>query len=181
MMRKLCYVMLWAVILRVNLSAETIQFQVTNLAPNVFRYDYFLSGIAFQANEELDIRFDKALYGTLSNGVANSDFNVLLLQPNNPLGTFGDYSAIAQLDNPSLAGPFSVDFTFLGPGQPGAQPFFLHHLDSNEKVIDTIASGSTELVQSAVPEPSSVSFGLLALIMIGRLPWVRRRSGLNFL
>src|ERR1700738_2666808 len=73
-----------------GLHAGSIQFDVTPTGGNIFRYDYLVTGFVFQRNEQLDIRFDPARYGVLSNGVAPSGFSVTLLNPNNPPGNPGD-------------------------------------------------------------------------------------------
>ena len=173
MLRKVCQLTLWAAILVASAPAEKIQFEVTTLGPNLFRYDYFISGgFVFQKNDEIDIRFDPNIYDILSNGVAGSDFNVALLQPNNPPGTDGDYSALALVDNAALNGPFSVEFALQGGRQPLLQPFFINQLDSNGKIISTLETGST----AAVPEPSSLSFAFLGTLMISCLSSVRRRT-----
>jgi hypothetical protein len=178
-MTRLLSLSLWAGLLGSNLIAGTIEFQVTNLGPNSYSYTYTVSDLTFGLDQELDIRFDPSLYGTLSNGLAGSDFAVLLLQPNNPPGTFGDYSALALVQNPSLAAPFSVDFTFLGSGKPGAQPFFVNQFDANGNFVSTLASGSTTLQGTSTPEPAGLLLtgpGLL-LLMITMLRSIRRRPG----
>jgi len=164
-------------LLAMNLSAATIQFGVSNLGSNLYQYDYMISGITFQANEELDIQFDPALYGVLSNGVAGSGFSLMLLQPNNPPGTTGVYSAYSLVNNPSLSGQFSVDFTYLGPGQPGSQAFLINQYNQNGTLVSTVASGETvSLGQTSVPEP--VSFSLVGVgLLIG---WVFRAAKRRF-
>jgi hypothetical protein len=156
------------------LSAGTIQFQVTPLGGNLFQYNYSLSGITFQANEELDIRFDPTLYSNLSNGVAPPGFSVSLFQPNNPPGAFGDYNALAVVNNPSAAGPFSVRVMFSGQGQPGSQPFFLDLFDQNGAFISSVAAGNTSAVGS-VPEPASFTMSVFAFLLLGAWWMVRRR------
>ena len=156
-----------------QLSGATVGFQVTSLGGNTFRYNYFISGFMFQQNQELDIFFDPARYGMLFNGVAQpaSDWSLLLFQPNNPPGAPGDYSLAARVNNPSLAGPFSVDFTFLGPVRPGpgSQPFTI--FDQN---FVPIQSGvTTPQGQGAVPEPASFSLAMAGLILGGF--WAARR------
>jgi hypothetical protein len=167
-MRILFSVPLWVGFFASSLAGITIDFQVSNLGSNVYRYTYLVSGFSFLTNQELDIRFNPALYGTLSNGVAGSGFNLVLLQPNNPPGAFGDYSALALVDNPSLAGPFRVDVTFLGSGQPGSQPFLVNQFDANHNLIGTIATGVT-----GIPEPVTFWLGGLGVLMM----LARRRSG----
>src|SRR5438309_110376 len=148
------------------LSAATITFQSSDLpditpGQDLRRDVYSIGGITLQANEEIDIRFDPALYGTLSNGVAPPDFSLLLLQPNTPPGTFGDYSALSNVNNPSLAGPFSVDFVFLGTGAPGSQPFFINLYDRNGRFLRTVESGFTTSPGAAVPEPATLVISAL--------------------
>jgi hypothetical protein len=162
-----------------NLSAAAIvQFQVADLGGNLHRYNYSVSGYAFQQNQELAISFDPVLYGTLSNAVGGSGFSLLLLQPNNPPGASGDYSALALANNPSLAGPFRVDFIFKGSGIPAAQPFSINQYDQSGNFLSTISSGvTTPLASTGIPEPGSLSLGSLALLMGGVLWIVRRGSG----
>jgi len=174
-MRNVPSVILLTVFAAVGLSAATIDFQITPLGGNAFQYNYNLHGITFQANEELDIRFDPTLYGILSNGVAPSGFAVNLLQPNNPPGVFGDYSALAQVNNPSTAGPFSVQVTFIGQGQPGGQPFFLNQFNSDGVFISSVDAG---LTTNALPEPMSLTLSASGLLL-GALWAVRRRSVLR--
>lgn len=158
--------------LAVQLSGATIGFQASSLGGNTFRYTYSISGFTFQANQELDIFFDPLVYDTLFNGKASSDFNLLLFQPNNPPGTPGDYSATALVNNPSLAGPFSVDFTLKPGGQPGPQPFTI--FDQN---FTPITSGfTTPQGVGVVPEPASLSLAFAGLFS-GSLLWsVKRRA-----
>jgi hypothetical protein len=175
-MGKLCWLGLLGGLLAVDLSAATIQFQVINVGPNQDRYQYFVSGVTLQANQALDIRFDPALDSNLTNGVAGSDFSLVLVQPNNPPGAPGDYRAIALTNNPSLAGPFSVDFTLLGAGTPGSQPFLINQYTSTGLFVSTISSGvTTAFAQTGVPEPATLSLGCMALLLGGIVRTARRR------
>ncbi|MBS1855791.1 MAG: PEP-CTERM sorting domain-containing protein [Acidobacteria bacterium] len=134
-----------------QLMAGSILFQVTSLGSNAYRYDYTID-YSLLRNQEIDIRFDPALYAGLSNGIANSDFTLSLLQPGNPAGAFGDYSLLALIDNPSLAGPFGVQFTYLGAGEPGRQPYLVHQFDpTGQNIIATLDAGFT----ATVPEPAT--------------------------
>jgi hypothetical protein len=126
---------------------------------------YFLDALTVQQDMEVDIRFTPALYGVLSNPVAPAEFDLLLLQPNNPPGAFGDYSLLALVDNPPLSGPFSVDFTFKGPGLPGAQPFFINLIDPVSGDVTRLDSGSTiPSGGTAVPEPGTFLWGGAGLL-----------------
>lgn len=168
-MRSFLRLFVWAGLLAVSLPAGTIQFESSPIGQNAFRITYSVSDITFLANQELDIRFDPQLYGTMSNGVAPAGFDLLLLQPNNPLGAFGDFSALALTDLPALSGVFSVDVIVLA-GRPGAQPFEIHQLNQQGVIESTVSRGTTVVV----PEPSTfwpVGFSLL----IGSVACVVRR------
>jgi PEP-CTERM motif len=152
------------------LTAGTIWFTTTSLGGNSYRYEYAINFSLLQ-NQEVDLRFDPALYTGLNNGTANSDFQLALLQPGNPSGAFGDYSILALIDNPSLVGPFSVEFMFLGAGLPGGQPYFVHQFDpTGQNIIGTLASGNT------APEPSSWLLAGVGLVVSGLLRRTRSRK-----
>jgi hypothetical protein len=161
-----------------HVSAGAIQYDVTPLGGNSYQYTYSLSGITFQLNEQLDIRFDPSSYGIVSNGVAPTGYSVTLLQPNNPPGDPGDYSALAQVNNPSTAGSFSVQFVYLGAGQPGSQPFFLNQFDSQGFFEYTSAAGYTSQQTqqpSEVPEPSALWL-IGSTLLLGGLWTLHRRQ-----
>lgn len=159
-----------------NSYAATIQFQTANLGGNSFSYAYTLSGFSLQANQALDIQFSPALYGTLSNQVVGSAFTPVLLQPNNPPGAPGDFIALATANNPSLAGPFGVNFIYKGLGTPGSQTYFVEQFDQNGNFVSTLATGSTTpFGTTTVPEPGSFWLGGLALLSMGAFWTIRRR------
>lgn len=158
------------------LTAGTIEYQTTNLGQNIFRYTYSLSGFAFQQNQELAIEFNPALFGTLSNAQVGSGFMANLFQTNNPPGANGRYSSLALVENPSLAGPFSVDVEYFGQGLPGAQPFLINQYDSDLNFITTLESGgTTSLGAPAVPEPATFSL-IGAGLLVSALGLRRRRK-----
>jgi hypothetical protein len=157
-----------------------ISYQVTNLGTSngsqLYRYSYSFTDLGLLANQELDLQFDAAKYGSLSNGFAGADFDLLLFQPDSPPGANGDYSALALVDNPSPLGRFSVDFAYLGTGIPGAQPFVLY--DDSGPVSTVIGSGlTTPLNVSSAPEPPGFTLGGLgSLVCLAGLTLGRRRS-----
>lgn len=171
---------LWLLILG-GLSAVSafggsiIQYDVANLGGNKYSYTYSLSGLAFQAYQELDIRFDPALYSTLSNASVGNGFQGLILQPNNPPGAAGIYSAFTTTAIASPAGIFSVDFLYLGAGQPGPQEYYINLYDMDGYRVATTTSGWTT-PNSAVPEPSSFWLAAGGLLMGVAVYTARRRS-----
>ncbi len=173
--RILCMLSLLTALSAGNLAAANVSFQITNLGSSNYRYDYTVSGIQFQVNQELDIRFNPALYSSLSNGVAPAGFDLLLLQPNNPPGAFGDYSAMALVNNPSLSGTFRVDVHFIGNGAPGGQPFFINQLDANGNIVAQLTTGNTTAPGGNVPEPAGWTLAGAGFLMGGVWWAVRRR------
>jgi hypothetical protein len=91
----------------------------------------------------------------------------MLFQPNDPVLAAGDYSAYALVANPSLAGPFSVNFT-LTPGgpTPGAQTFFIEQFDNNG-FFEGLTTGTTVLLGNSTPEPASWQLTALVLVAGG--------------
>jgi hypothetical protein len=176
MMEKIFCVALFVGFGAASMSAGNIDFQITPLGGASYEYNFILSGFTFQPQEELDIRFDPATYNSLSHGVAPNGFNVVLLQPNNPPGVFGDYTALAEIANPSTAGPFSVQVVYSGPGQPGSQPYLLEQFNSDGVFVDTLGAGFTTSVAttSDVPEPATFSL-VSASLVLGSLWMLRRR------
>jgi hypothetical protein len=180
-MRKLFWLPVVA-ILAVNLQAASITFQVSNLGGSSYRYNYLLNGFVLGANQELDLQFDPTLYSNLTNGVGTG-FDLTLLQPNNPGGLPGDYQLFTPVANPSLAGPFSVDFNYLGLGTPGNQTFLLNQFDaSGVNLVSSTPGGNTSLSggSSVVPEPAT--WPILALAALTGFLWHagrRRQSAGN--
>lgn len=133
---------------------------------SVYHYVYTLVGDPLLLNQEVEIRFAAGLYGLLSNGVAPAGFDLLLIQPNQPAGAVGRYSALATVDHLSLSGEFRVDAVFLGSGTPGPQPFAINQLDAQ--------GGIVTLDVSSVPEPGTWWLGFSGLLAAGI---VKRRAG----
>jgi hypothetical protein len=150
-----------------------IQYQVTDLGGTLHRYNYTLSGFDLLANDEIVIEFDPALYGALSNGQAPAGFDLMLFQPNHPVGAWGEYSALAMANSPLTTGTFSVDFVYSGSGPPGAQQFLVYDDNPGSNAI-LISGDSGPLVSS--PEPSSLWLCGIGAIMTGLGLSSRRRT-----
>jgi hypothetical protein len=152
-------------------SGAAIRSDLQQLGENLFRIDYSVEGFEFQENQELEIIFDPDVFVALSNGSAPAGFDLLLIQPGNPPGTVGRFSALALLDAPDLSSGFSLQVeTFLSK-TPGVQEFAINQFDGEGNFVSTIATGP---ISSAIPEPSTFSLAGLALLIAGA-PAVCRR------
>ena len=185
-MRNLIRLAMLAVLSYGCLSAAVVSYTVTNLnmtngnGQPLYRYIYNLTGAPLLANQELDIRFEVTRYAAISNGVAPpSGFDLLLLPVNNPPGADGRYSLLSLVNNPTMIGTFSVDFAFIGSGQPGAQTFFINLLNSSGGFIRQDDSGFTVAGSSSsssgggsIPEPGTL---LLSAAGVALLALARRR------
>ena len=149
-------------------AAQSIQFEAIDLADttpgeNLWAYRYTVDG-AFDAFEGFNVLFDSALFTQLQDPPADAgaDWTVQTTQPNPGLPAAGLFTGTANTANPSLAGPFSVSFVFLGQGAPGAQPF--EFFNSN---FDAVPSGNTKPA-SVVPVPPALIFMLSGVLALGK-------------
>lgn len=143
--------------------AGAIFYDITNLSGNDWRYEYRLSGFQFQAGEGFTIFFDESLFEDLRNVSVPGDWDPLLSQPDSFFQVAGFLDALATVNQPSNQ-TFGIDFTYLGAGTPGAQPFEAYSTNPDFVVFD---SGLTEMV----PEPDAILLvggGLALLIGFGR-------------
>ena len=177
-MRITFWLPLWAGLLAPIVQAGTVQFEVTNLGAGSYQYTYLLSGFTFQANEDLDVQFDPGIYATLSNPTAGDPtlFTAMAFQPDSMTDASGDYIALALVDTPSLAGPFEVDFTLVGGGQPGPQPYSLNLFDDNGFLLSTVTTGETSLASTTAPEPGGLMLGGVGLLLLAGAAFARRRT-----
>jgi hypothetical protein len=177
-MRVARWLPLLACLIATNMSASVIQYLTTdvNLNLNLFRYDYLLSGMTVQTNQQIDIRFDPARYGTLSNVHVPSGFSSLVLQPNNPPGVFGDLILFPSTNNLLLSGQqLSIDVVSLDNGAITSQPYFIDQYDANGNFLFTVSAGFTtaEVTAPSVPEPALFLLVGIALLAGG---WWRMRK-----
>lgn len=171
-MRSKVWLPLCATLLAGNIFGVTLQYRLTDLGAATsgemqHRFTYFLSDAILGPSQEIDIRFDPAVFRLLSNPTAPAGFSTLVLQPNNPPGAFGDYSALAVTGNSNSMDIFSVDFVLLHNNLAGSQPFFINQFDQlTGNFVRTVQSGSTELAAPAgVPEPRSFWFAAIGLML----------------
>lgn len=150
-------------------GATTVSFEAVDLSDvvigeDLWSYAYDVSGFSFTTNTGFSIYFDAGLYEQLEDPPppVNGDWDALVLQPEPIFSVDGLYDALALVDDPSLANPFTLTFVWLGaPGTtPGSQPFDVHEFDSQGNFVGILDSGTT------VPEPTTavlLSTGLCAL------------------
>jgi len=137
----------------------------------VWEYQYQITG-SYLAGDDLAIYFPVATSSDLSDlGTGGSDWTTFEFQPDPSLPADGEFDMVANIDDPSLAPIFAVEFQYSDPGSPGTQSFVL--FDSN---FDTIDSGLTRSPSGipAIPEPNT--FFLLGSGMIGLARCVERRK-----
>jgi len=156
-----------------TLSAQTLFFQATDQADttpgqDLWRYSFSITGFNFQAGQGFSVFFDPLSIPSLQAlpPSVGPDWSILSIQPDSILRQPGYYDALALRSNPSLAGPFTVDFVWQGAGTPGAQPFTIYDTD-----FSTLVAGQAVLV----PEPG---ISLLAGLGLGALFLRRKRNRL---
>jgi len=162
----------------INLYSATVQFESTLLGTqngqSLFRNSYVALDTQLQTNQALEIEFVPGQYGTLSNARGPANLDLLLIQPNNPPGLAGLFSALA-LTNTSPPVSLSVDYIFLGTGSPSGQRFFVNQFDSAGRLVSTITSGVTTSATTVIPEPSGLALGGVGVLVISAWRAVQRR------
>lgn len=148
-------------------QAVDIVYTATPLGGSSWRYDYTVTNDDLQALDEFSVFFDRANYSNLAVTASPASWSSIALQPTSTLdGLFDSLALNNSLPLGGSIGGFSVSFTFLAQGLPGAQPF---------EIIDPF-NGNTVLqtgMTAAIPEPQA-----LALLLAGIVPvawWARRR------
>ena len=148
--------------------AGIVQYTATPLGGSNWRYDYTIINTTPSAGfDELTIYFDPSRYGALASGTAPSGWDPLIVQPDTgiPADGFFDVLNLAGLlaDGETVSG-FSVVFSYLVAGTPGAQSFDLYE-SSN---FTLVGSGRTAPTQAThVPEPQTLALMLAALVGLG--------------
>ena len=179
-MKSCSFLLLAALIATPAVYGTTIQFNSVQVGTDasqnpIDRLTYSVTGLTLDTNEFLDIQFNPAMYGTLSNPMVSNQLTATVLEPN--AGFTGDFLLSAVSNGTVVTGPFSIDVDFLGSGTPGPQSYFVYTVDASGQVLDLIASGNTIPVnQTVAPEPKSVGLGALALALIGVWRVARRKS-----
>lgn len=165
-----------AAMMAYGLSAGSITYASSTVGTNgsgetVYRYVFDLSDVPLQLNQELNIHFPAAEFGSLLNGVAPArDFDLLLFQPNAPFGADGAYSLLALVNQPAMTGLFRVDFTLIRNVFPSALVFAVNQFDANGEFLNTVTPGLT-----GTPEPSTWVLGTSGLIFAALIKGIQQR------
>ena len=148
-----------------------IQYQATDLpdlvpSADLWQYTYTLSystADTFLQNQAFAILFDENLYSGLEDPPPSvTDWFVFVFQPDLGGPYSGEYDAIAEIDDPSIAGKFGLNFIWMGGAgtAPGSQPFVVNEFNSDGNWVREIGTGET-----IIPEPATallLATGLIA-------------------
>jgi hypothetical protein len=148
-------------------ATVSIQYNVVHVSGNLYRYVYSItnSGPGASPVQLFDILFDTALYQESSLQIVTP--NPLHTQWSEQLLTSAP-AVPAAYDALSLTGGiapgstvtgFSVQFTWLGSGTPGGQPFQVF----DATTFAVLQSGQTAAPVIAVPAASTLSLSLIGL------------------
>ena len=150
-------------------AATIITYEATDLPDGVgpgdrWQYSYKVSG--FVGPGGFNVLFSPALYGNLGDPppAVNSDWGLLVVQPDAALPADGFYGATTFVATPSLVDAFTVTFDWLGNGSPGSQPFEV--FDESFALVSPFGAQTQAAAVGQVPIPGTLAllgFGLLAL------------------
>jgi len=176
-MRNLIWLVLIGGLIVTNLSAITIDYTLSSLGSSQYEYTYTISG-TFNADEAIFIDFPTTspADSNLSIPVSPSSNWTATIEPSLGGGQPIDIEYMSQVNSPSLAGPFVVEFTYTGTGQPGPQNYDVNQYDSTQTVLEqmVVVNGTTVLQAGTVPEPSGLGLSAMALLAMGACWAVRR-------
>ena len=159
-----------------GVSAASITYSSSTVGTNgsgetVYRYVFDLSNVSLELNQELNIHFPAAEFGSLLNGGApGGNFDLLLFQPNAPFGADGAYSLLALVNQPAMTGLFRVDFTLVRNVLPSALVFAVNQFDVNGEFLNTVTPGLT-----GTPEPGTWVLGISGLIFAALIKVIQQR------
>ncbi len=143
-------------------SATNIFFENKNIIDNVWETKYTLVNYTLDLEiKAFSVFFDFNLYENITSPLSPSDWETLVIQSDLILPDDGFYDAQSLNSGlglkKALTG-FSVQFTYLGPGEPGQQPFVIF----DPLTFNEIELGTTKVA----PLPGSVYLLLTGLISL---------------
>ena len=159
-------------------QATVVEFDATSLGGNLWQYSYTITNTSPSLSfNELTVYFDYGRYSSLSLLAAPVGWDPIVIQPDTGIPADGYYDVL-NLSGPLAPGEsisgFSVSFSYLATGVPGAQPFDL--IDASTFALVYAGTTSAATV-AAVPEPETYAMMLLGLGILGVT--ARRRTGLR--
>lgn len=153
---------------RAAVATVSIQYSVVPLGGNVYKYVYSISNSGGSPAVQLfDILFDTSLYQESSLQIVtpaplSTQWTQQILHSVPPALPAG-YSALALsggIPAGSTVSGFAVQFTWLGSGVPGAQPFQIFDTSFN-----LLQSGASTQAPLTVPASSTLSLAVLGVAL----------------
>lgn len=169
-----------------NSSGVAITYQAENLADvtageDLWKYSYTVSDFEFAQNQGFTIFFEADKFRNLEAFPAtpNPDWDIIVGDSIPILGLDGIYDALSIVALGAIADlsdPFTLSFTWTGPGAPGSQFFEVNQYgEDGFTILETLATGETVAATTSVPDGGS---GLLLLgLAFGSLAFVRHQIG----
>ena len=148
-------------------AAVSIQYSVVPVSGNVYRYVYSISNSGGGSAVQLfDILFDTSLYQEASLQIVtpaplSTQWTQKILSSVPPAvpAAYTALSLTGGIPAGSTVSGFSVQFTWLGSGVPGAQPFEIF----DATTFNLVQSGATSSTPLTVPTASTLSLALLGV------------------
>lgn len=140
-----------------------VEYSLTALGGDVWRYDYSLSNIGPAENfDEFTVYFDAPGITGITAVATPAGWSSLVVQPDPQLPDAGFFDALnlaGVVPAGSVISGFSVSFSYLAGLMPGAQRFEL----VLSEPFQTVVSGVTSPAPSAVPLPVPAALLLFGL------------------
>lgn len=150
-------------------NAVVIEYTADRIAADTWEYRYTVrnDGAPAISIDQFSIFFALGVYADLAVSGSPGGWDSLVLQPDPGLpddGLFDSLALISGLASGTSASGFAVQFHYLAPGTPGAQPFDI----VDPSTFDTLFSGTT-IAATLVAAPSTPLLLTLGLAVIGGL------------
>jgi hypothetical protein len=143
--------------------AAMVEYSLTALGGDVWRYDYSLSNIGpAESFDEFTVFFDAPGVTGITAVATPAGWSSLVVQPDPLLPDAGFFDALnlsGAVPAGSVISGFSVSFSYLAGLMPGAQRFDL----VISEPFQTVYSGVTAATPSPVPLPAPAALMLLGL------------------
>jgi len=144
-------------------QAAMVEYSLTALGGDVWRYDYSLSNIGpAESFDEFTVYFDAPGITGITAVATPAGWSSLVVQPDPQLPDAGFFDALSlsgAVPAGSVISGFSVSFSYLAGLMPGAQRFDL----VVSEPFQTVYSGVTAATPSSVPLPAPAALMLLGL------------------